>query len=116
MPGWETLEFIIRGRKTRSSTELDVGGAAGKENQPLSSPAADSTFSADHSLGSNEQERTDKLTESWKKLKSKLKRSVSRKSLRSLKSSKSTTTVNESRKSTATVNEVGKDGGNHGGA
>lgn len=69
--GWQTLEYIIMRRKREET------------------PAEEEAFEARHG---GEQDRTDKLTETWRKLKSKLRKSTSTKSLNSAKSVKAVAT------------------------
>ncbi|KAF2193538.1 zf-C3HC-domain-containing protein [Zopfia rhizophila CBS 207.26] len=79
MPGWETLQFIVVGRRKEGRGE---GGSASFEMVRGSEETERGSRESD-------EKSVDKLAETWRKLKSKLKRSASRKSLRSVKSGRS---------------------------
>ncbi|KAF2468553.1 zf-C3HC-domain-containing protein [Lindgomyces ingoldianus] len=76
MAGWQTLEFMLLGKRKDEPR-------AGVESMDLGRGSMDSM--AESTTGKSTKSG-DSITEKWKKLKSKLKRSASRKSLKSVKS------------------------------
>lgn len=95
MAAWQTLEFLLMGRKKREENR-SVASIATENigHGSLDLPSYRGSLESEEgrestSTGDRSKKDGDSLNEKWKRLKAKLKRSTSRKSLKSVKSFKS---------------------------
>lgn len=93
MAGWQTQEFMLMGTR-REKKEREPTHTRNVESVDLGSTLSYPRGSTDSVRPDKEDEDKD-LQSKWKKLKAKLKRSASKRSLRSVKSTKSGKTIAE---------------------
>ena len=97
MPAWQTLQFVLLGKPkespkkpqhTRNVESVDMGS-------DLDYPRG--SFDSQHEDNEKEKESTASMQTKWNRFKAKLRRTTSKKSLKSVKSSKSTTTLGKAK-------------------
>ncbi|KAH6633069.1 C3HC zinc finger-like-domain-containing protein [Boeremia exigua] len=99
MPAWQTLEYMLLGARHKELPRLpDTAHAHAHASHPRNSDSvdlgSDATFPRDSAEsarehGYNDEGDAESLTNKWRKFKAKLKRSTSKRSLKSVKSAKS---------------------------